>query len=157
LTRPQTWHPWGISLAVIALAAGGIAIPPLLEWRQLTRLALSGETVAAKVTSSRIDATGRFASDVIHFEFQPKNSPALQPGTERFSRQSSTNLNDVARQFYAEKLAVRYLPSNPAIHRLDVNFPERIRRNRNEGLLFLGVSVGLAITAGILLIRLRYK
>src|SRR5438034_9539721 len=78
------------------------ALGPLIEWWQLGRLLNHGVTAPAKITSTSIDATGRFSVDVVNYEFAVPDRADPFSGVERFRNGPSPDLDpgELAGKFY---------------------------------------------------------
>jgi hypothetical protein len=147
--------PKGLGLLALAAVAGWLAAQPLWEYRRLTQLRDHGATALAHITSTRIDASGRFAVDIIDYDFQPGGVGPLYTGEERISsdEREGADPSKLYRESSQGVLTVRFVSEDPSINRLDVWFPERIHHNGWWGFLCLAACAVLLMCGLFLLMR----
>jgi len=151
--RPDLWFDyWPLGASALLLA---IALPSFLEWREFARLLANGATTPATITSTTIDASGRFSVDVIHYEFSPPNGGARIAATERFRQGPSPDVTpgEWVRQSSKGDLAVRFLPSDPRVHHLDLELDKRLGRVRFWALIWLGAAAVFGTFGGVRIIQ----
>jgi hypothetical protein len=76
--QPIYWS--GTGFLLLAAAALFLAIGSLAEWRDLAHLRDSGVAVPAHIISSTIDTSGRYAVDVVQYDFRLLDGTAGRPG-----------------------------------------------------------------------------
>jgi hypothetical protein len=151
---PIRWSDiWPLLIAATLLV---FAVGPLLEWRQFAQLLDRGDSVPAQITSSEIDASGRYSVDVVRYEFQTLDGTRIL-GIERYSHgpQADVEIGELPRKFYTGALNARYLADDPRVHRLDLGLPRGRSRARRSALLLL-CAAALVGTFGVMrLVRRR--
>ena len=149
------YSPLGLGLLAMACVAGWLAAWPLLEYRTLTRLRDHGGAATARIISNRTDASGRFAVDIVRYDFQPGDTGPVYTGEERFRSDERENGDptELARGFYQGGLTARFAPEDPSVNRLDLWFPERIHHSGWHGSLLFAAAAGLGLWGLFLLTR----
>jgi len=151
--RPDLWFDyWPLGAAALLLA---VALPSFVEWREFSRLLAHGATAPATITSTTIDASGRYSVDVIHYEFAPPNGGDRITGTERLRQGPSPDVTpgEWMRKGSKGELAVRFLPSDPRVHRLDLELDKRLGRARFWAILWLAAAAVFGTFGGVRIIQ----
>jgi hypothetical protein len=143
---------WLLILAVVLLI---FAVRSWTEWRALARLLDHGVLVPAQNISARIEASRRYSTDVVHYDFQLEDGAPGSSGVERFRRGPWPDLDplEMPRNFYQGGLNVRYLPEDPRVHRLDLALARRMGSSRRSALLWLASAAIVGTLGVVLLVR----
>jgi hypothetical protein len=137
----------GLGLVIVAFLIAVGTLIPFREWQQLVELRDQGAVAPAHVTKFETDITGRRATDVIQFEFQPaQGSPRTGVMRLIHGRTHPLDLPEMSRQMYEGRLLVRYLLEDPDVFVLDAWLPQKIERARLEALGYLALAGVIGLT-----------
>ena len=147
----------GIWLTLAAAALVLLAVRPLVDWWALAQLQARGVAVPARNISTTIDASGRYAVDVVRYDFQLLDGTPGSGGVERFSHGPTPDLEplELPSKCYEGALNVRYLPEAPRVHRLDLGLERRTSRSRRSVMLLLAPAAVVGTVGAALLLRRR--
>jgi hypothetical protein len=143
----------GLGLVIVAFLIAAGTLIPFRELNRLVELRAQGAVAPAHVTKFETDITGRRATDVIQFEFQPaRGTPRTGVLRIIHGRTQPLDLPEMNRQMYEGRLLVRYLPDDPDVFALDAWLPQKIDTARFEALGYLALAgviglTGLGLTA----------
>jgi hypothetical protein len=153
--RPPTWSDLWPSIKAAAVLM--FAMSDFTAWWEFSRLLERGATAPAHIKSTTIDATGRYSTDVVDYEFQPAVGATAISGVERFVNGPWRDVppGELIRRASQEALMVRFLPSDPRVHRLDLDLERRRNRSRWWALSQGAVALLLATFGVVRLVRQR--
>jgi hypothetical protein len=146
--RPPANSHWFVdALVVFVLLVVGFLLGSFDDLWRLARLERVAVSVPAKITASTIDASGRYAVDVIDYRFELPGRSAEVSGQERFQRGPCSDLTDgaLARAAYSGDLRARFLPDAPEVNCLDIEVSQRLRRACIES---IGWGVAVLLCSG---------
>jgi hypothetical protein len=134
---------FGLIAGAVVLAAATLI--PAHVWYQQRRLRDDGASALATVTRTETDLSGRFAADVVHYEYQVAGQGHPRGGAVRLVRGRVGPLAPLTlfQKSQDNSLVVRYLMDDPEVFGLDGMLPDKFDRARTE-------TVGYGVVAGLM-------